>query len=55
MSELSVRGAVRLTGYTRQQIYNLIVNCKIRAKKRERQYQINRRSLLAYCERRKAK
>jgi len=47
-SEISVREAVKLTGYSRQQIYNLIVAERIPARKEGHEYRIDRRALLDY-------
>ena len=47
-NEISVRGAIELTGLSRQQIYNLIVSSRIQARKDGHEYRINLRSLLAY-------
>jgi excisionase family DNA binding protein len=52
MKEISVREAVTTTGYTRQQVYNLIVNGRILARKVGHEYRIDRRSLADYTQRR---
>jgi hypothetical protein len=46
--EISVREAIRPTGYSRQQIYNTIVAGRVGARKVEREYRIDRRALLDY-------
>ncbi|HTB93153.1 MAG TPA: hypothetical protein VK728_10005 [Candidatus Sulfotelmatobacter sp.] len=46
--EITVNDALRLTGYTRQQVYNILVARRVEARKLGHQYLINRRSLLEY-------
>jgi hypothetical protein len=46
--EITVREALQLTGYTRQQVYNLLVAKRVQSRKLGHQYFINRRSLLNY-------
>jgi excisionase family DNA binding protein len=46
--EISVREGIRLTGYSRQQIYNLIVNGRIPARKDGHEYRLDRQALLAH-------
>lgn len=46
--EITVNDAMRLTGYTRQQIYNILVAGRVEAHKFGHIYVINRRSLLEY-------
>lgn len=48
MKELNVREAIALTRYTRQQIYNLIVDGRIVARKVGHEYRIDRDSLVTY-------
>jgi excisionase family DNA binding protein len=47
-NEISVREAVKLTGYSRQQIYNLIVGERIPARREGHEYRIDRPALLHY-------
>ena len=47
-NEISVREAINLTGYSRQQIYNIIVAGRAQARKFGHLYLINRRSFLNY-------
>jgi hypothetical protein len=58
--EVSVREAVLLTGYTRTNIYNLIVNQRVAARKVKRSghtgpanWLLNREELLAYSKRKR--
>lgn len=45
---ISVREAIRISGYTRQHIYNLIVQLQVAAQKAGREYRVSRSSLLKY-------
>jgi excisionase family DNA binding protein len=54
-SDISVREALHITGTTRQQVYNLIVNGAIKAVKVGRVYVIDRASVVAYTKRRNGK
>lgn len=47
-TEISVREAMKLTGYSRQQLYNLIVAERVPARKDGHEYRINRHALLEY-------
>jgi excisionase family DNA binding protein len=47
-NEVTVREAIRITGYSRQQIYNIIVNGRVPARREGHEYRIDRRALLAY-------
>lgn len=47
-NEISVREAVRLTGYSRQQLYNLIVSGRIPARREGHEYRVDRPALLDY-------
>jgi excisionase family DNA binding protein len=49
-NEITVREALKLTGYSRQQIYNLIVADRIKARKEGHEYRVDRRSLLDYVD-----
>jgi excisionase family DNA binding protein len=51
-SEISVTEAVKLTGYSRQTIYNLVRDGIVAARKHGWEIWIDRRSLLAYCAKR---
>ena len=47
--EISVTEAVKLSGFSRQQLYNLVRDGIVDARKHGWEYWINRRSLEAYC------
>jgi excisionase family DNA binding protein len=47
-NEVSVREAVKLTGYSRQQLYNLIIAERIPARREGHEYRIDRLALLDY-------
>ena len=47
-NEISVREAVKLTGYSRQQLYNLIIAERIPARRECHEYRIDRPALLDY-------
>jgi excisionase family DNA binding protein len=47
--EVTVRQAAQLTGYSRQQIYNLVQDGKVRSRKPGWELWVDRKSLLAYC------
>lgn len=47
-NEINVREAIRLTGYSRQQIYNLLIDGRVPARKDGHEYRVDRRSLLEY-------
>lgn len=47
-SDMTVREAVTLSGLSRQQIYNLLVNGRVAAEKFGHVYVIDRRSMLDY-------
>lgn len=49
MKEVNVREAVTLTGYTRQQIYNLVVNGRVPARKEGHEYRLDRAALVKYA------
>jgi hypothetical protein len=53
--EISVTEAVRLTGYSRQQIYNLVRDGIVASRKFGWEIWIDRSSLLAYCVKRQTK
>ena len=46
--EISVREAIKLTGYSRQQLYNLIVAERIPARKEGHEYRLDRSALLKH-------
>lgn len=52
-NEITVNDALYLTGYTRQQIYNILVARRVQARKIGHQYFINRQSLLDYLKKRR--
>jgi len=54
-NEISVREAIKLTGYHRQQIYNLIVNGQVAARKEGHEYRLDRRALLDYQQKSQSK
>jgi excisionase family DNA binding protein len=54
-NDINVREALHITGTTRQQIYNLIINGAIKAVKVGRVYMIDRASVVAYTKRRNGK
>ena len=45
---ITVREAVALSGLTRQQVYNLLINGRVAAEKFGHVYRVDRRSLLEY-------
>jgi hypothetical protein len=47
-NEITVNEALQLTGYTRQQVYNILVAKRVQARKLGHQYLIDRRSFLNY-------
>jgi len=47
--ELTIKQAAQLSGYSRQQLYSLVWDGKIGARKLGFQIFISRKSLLAYC------
>jgi excisionase family DNA binding protein len=47
-TEISVREAIQLTGYSRQQIYNLLIGGRVPARKDGHEYRIDRRALLEH-------
>lgn len=55
MKELTVREAVSLSRLTRQQVYNLVVNGRVLARKDGSEYRIDRGSLLRYMQRRRSR
>ena len=48
--EVSVREAIRLTGYSRQQIYNILINGSVPSRKDGHEYRIVRKALLDYAQ-----
>lgn len=48
-NSITVNEAMELSGYTRQQMYNLIRGGRVRAERRGWEYWVDRRSLEAYC------
>jgi len=48
-NEITVNEAVKRTAYSRQMIYNLVREGKVRSQKRGWQYWLDWRSLAAYC------
>ena len=49
--QITINEAVKSTGYSRQQIYNLVRAQKIKAEKRGWEYWVDFKSLAAYCQR----
>ncbi len=47
---LTVGEATKLSGYTRQQLYNLLRTGKVKAQRRGWEYWVYRGSLAAYCD-----
>ena len=47
-NEISVREAVKITGYSRQKLYNLIIAERIPARREGHEYTFNRPALLDY-------
>ena len=50
-TKITVKEAVKLTGYTRQQVYNLIADGRVKATKRAWEYLVSLKSLTDYCKR----
>ena len=46
--EISVREAIKLTGYSRQQIYNLIIQDRVPSRREGFEYRIDRAALIEY-------
>ena len=50
-NEITIKEAVKLTGYSRQQLYNVVSDGKVKSRKPGRwEILIDRASLLAYAE-----
>ncbi len=52
--EITVREAMALSGYSRQQVYNIVVNGRVAARKEGHEYRLDRRALERYVRRQRS-